>query len=260
MTSTASLGFIAVATAGAFGVGSADAAPRENVKICSLYGAGFYYIPGTNTCTKIYVGVEGGWGSSHTNFNVNPNFDVNGTGGLWGVNGGVMFGIPGTSFYVGPQVGFLSGGMGGTTADPPASPASDYWANKAFIQFAGFTFGRASSFYDFYSGAFLDAIFHGTIFARPSLDVNLGAAIVKTNVNCSCGASASSTTTGFTGGFGINFPIVNTPISLTGQYQYINVPTNDLYIPGRAPISGNINIFKFGAQWAFGSPPAPTPR
>jgi porin-like protein len=27
-------------------------------------------------------------------------------------------------------------------------------ANRAFIQFAGFTFGRAASFYDFYSGAF----------------------------------------------------------------------------------------------------------
>ncbi|WP_457492284.1 porin, partial [Tardiphaga sp. P5_C7] len=25
----------------------------EYVKICSLYGAGFYYIPGTDTCIKI---------------------------------------------------------------------------------------------------------------------------------------------------------------------------------------------------------------
>jgi hypothetical protein len=28
----------------------AEAAPVEYVKICSLYGAGFYYIPGTDTC------------------------------------------------------------------------------------------------------------------------------------------------------------------------------------------------------------------
>ena len=32
------------------------AKPVQYVKICSLYGAGFYYIPGTDTCIKI-----GGW-------------------------------------------------------------------------------------------------------------------------------------------------------------------------------------------------------
>src|ERR1700754_748663 len=29
------------------------AKPVEYVKICSLYGAGFYYIPGTDTCIRI---------------------------------------------------------------------------------------------------------------------------------------------------------------------------------------------------------------
>ena len=29
------------------------AKPVQYVKICSLYGAGFYYIPGTDTCIKI---------------------------------------------------------------------------------------------------------------------------------------------------------------------------------------------------------------
>src|SRR5262245_32247158 len=29
------------------------AKPVRDVKICSLYGDGFYYIPGTNTCLKI---------------------------------------------------------------------------------------------------------------------------------------------------------------------------------------------------------------
>ena len=29
------------------------AKPVEYVRICSLYGAGFYYIPGTDTCVKI---------------------------------------------------------------------------------------------------------------------------------------------------------------------------------------------------------------
>src|SRR5215475_21574 len=36
------------------------AKPVEYVKICSLYGAGFYYIPGTDTCLKFggYLRVE----------------------------------------------------------------------------------------------------------------------------------------------------------------------------------------------------------
>jgi hypothetical protein len=38
----------------------------EYVKICSLYGAGFYYIPGTDTCIKLggYVRVDTTFNSS----------------------------------------------------------------------------------------------------------------------------------------------------------------------------------------------------
>src|SRR6195952_5268983 len=46
--------------AGLLAIGGAQAADLpvkakavEYVKICSLYGAGFYYIPGTDTCIKI---------------------------------------------------------------------------------------------------------------------------------------------------------------------------------------------------------------
>ncbi|MDB5653219.1 MAG: hypothetical protein JWQ94_832, partial [Tardiphaga sp.] len=36
----------------------------EYVKVCSLYGAGFYYIPGTDTCIKL-----GGFIRADTTFN-----------------------------------------------------------------------------------------------------------------------------------------------------------------------------------------------
>src|SRR3981189_3910454 len=46
--------------AGVFAVAGAQAAdlgvkakPFECVKVCSLYGAGFWYVPGTDTCIKI---------------------------------------------------------------------------------------------------------------------------------------------------------------------------------------------------------------
>src|SRR5215471_9478868 len=46
------------------------AKPVEYVKICSLYGAGFFYLPGTETCLKIggyasYEAVFGHSGASH---------------------------------------------------------------------------------------------------------------------------------------------------------------------------------------------------
>src|SRR6201986_1609214 len=42
--------------------------PIEYVKICSLYGAGFYYMPGTDLCIKI-----GGWVRIAAAYGVNGN-------------------------------------------------------------------------------------------------------------------------------------------------------------------------------------------
>ena len=41
----------------------------EYVKVCSLYGAGFYYIPGTDTCIKI-----GGYVRTEWNHNAGGSF------------------------------------------------------------------------------------------------------------------------------------------------------------------------------------------
>ncbi len=45
-------GFVAVAGAQAADM-PVKAKPVQYVKICSLYGDGFYYIPGTDTCLKM---------------------------------------------------------------------------------------------------------------------------------------------------------------------------------------------------------------
>ena len=44
--------FVTVVDAGAADL-PVKAKPVEYVKICSVYGDGFYYIPGTNTCLKL---------------------------------------------------------------------------------------------------------------------------------------------------------------------------------------------------------------
>ncbi len=45
-------GLVAIAGAQAADL-PVKAKPVQYVKICSLYGAGFYYIPGTDTCLKV---------------------------------------------------------------------------------------------------------------------------------------------------------------------------------------------------------------
>ena len=68
---TAIRNLILGSAAALFAVGSAQAADLpvkakavEYVKICSLYGAGFFYIPGTDTCIKF-----GGFLRVDTTFN-----------------------------------------------------------------------------------------------------------------------------------------------------------------------------------------------
>ncbi len=55
-------GLVAVAGAQAADL-PVKAKPVEYVKVCSLYGAGFWYVPGTDTCLKIgsYVRVQTAW-------------------------------------------------------------------------------------------------------------------------------------------------------------------------------------------------------
>src|ERR1700730_7044554 len=51
----------------------------EYVRICSLYGAGFYYIPGTDTCLKL-----GGYLRADTVYNTNN--DIGFAGGATGAH------------------------------------------------------------------------------------------------------------------------------------------------------------------------------
>ena len=46
------------------------------MKVCSLYGAGFYYMPGTDICLKI-----GGYVRAETTYHSNGNFAAGPTGG-----------------------------------------------------------------------------------------------------------------------------------------------------------------------------------
>ena len=60
-------GLVAVAGAQAADL-PVKAKPVQYVKICSLYGVGFYYIPGTDMCIKIggWVRAEAAWSTNNS--------------------------------------------------------------------------------------------------------------------------------------------------------------------------------------------------
>ncbi|MFZ5732301.1 MAG: porin [Pseudomonadota bacterium] len=142
----------------------------EYVKICSLYGAGFYYIPGTDTCIKFggYLRVDA---TVHGNVYNGPAW--NGSNGAndrfahdWQSRSRLAFTVDArtaTQYGVVRIFGQTDwqfstfgagGGLNGTAIATAAgvgavnndTPGNGYVAvEQVFVQFAGFTFGKSIS-------------------------------------------------------------------------------------------------------------------
>ena len=137
------------------------------MKICNLYGDGFYYLPGTSICVKIggYVRAEFGYlgGASMTSeqwnggntLNTAANSGPNGYNTRWDGNDFIMRSRAYISMDTRQQTDlgvirtYLNIGL--NYDSPAAGAAAIFSGNRAFVQFAGFTFGLAQSFFDFYS-------------------------------------------------------------------------------------------------------------
>ncbi|MEZ5890356.1 MAG: porin [Xanthobacteraceae bacterium] len=137
------------------------AAPVEYVKICSLYGAGFYYLPGTDICVKVggyvrgqyYVGagthpslgpfMQGPGSNQNTRFHGNTNDFVMRARTI------LTFDSRAQTDW-GTVRTYMNVGWTNNTPDflGDLGAGSTLYVNRAFIQWAGFTFGRAQSFYD----------------------------------------------------------------------------------------------------------------
>ena len=121
----------------------------EYVKICSAYGAGFYYIPGTDICLRVggYVYLETGvkganavaniYGSNDGIINADYNY-MN-----WRTSARVNLDARQNTAY-GTLRAFMSTG-GNFNANHTNITSWD----AAYIQFAGFTWGYTNSFFSF---------------------------------------------------------------------------------------------------------------
>jgi hypothetical protein len=131
------------------------AKPVEYVKVCSLYGAGFFYVPGTDMCLKIGGYVRAEWAYNYgENLTagpwVSPSMQNTRIGGardsIWRVRAYATFDTRQQTAY-GTLRTFLQIGINNSTS------GTEFNANRAFMQIAGFTVGLASSYFDHYSAA-----------------------------------------------------------------------------------------------------------
>jgi hypothetical protein len=155
-------GLVAVAGAQAADM-PVKAKPVQFVKICTLYGDGFYYVPGTDTCLKLggYVRVQveahaGAGGVVDGTLSQVPqafynrvqtndiDYRVRGALSL-DVRDQTEYGTLRSYFRIGVNQTTPVDGIGGVV----------FW-DRAFIQWAGFTVGKAQSFFDTvtYGGAY----------------------------------------------------------------------------------------------------------
>jgi hypothetical protein len=159
-------GLVAVAGAQAADM-PVKAAPVQYVKICSLYGDGFYYIPGTDTCIKMggYLRVQGEYNmgqggqasGSATTEGAQARYTRDFTNDFnYRVRGAISWDVRQQTEY-GTLRTYIRFGAENTTPNNPGSATTfnPFW-DRAFIQFAGFTVGRSQSFFDLatYGGAY----------------------------------------------------------------------------------------------------------
>ena len=153
-------GLAAVAGAQAADLPVQKAAPVEYVRICTEYGVGFFYIPGTDTCLRV-------GGRVRAEYLYQETFDrrENAVGFLARGRLNVDARTPteyGTlraffRYEITRTTGAYRTGGGpiGADGDPSqqATSVTDNGVNldRAFVQFGPLTAGRITSFYDFYA-------------------------------------------------------------------------------------------------------------
>ncbi len=155
-------GLVAIAGAQAADL-PVKAKPVEYVKVCSVYGAGFYYIPGTDTCLKV-----GGFARAEWNFNAGGSHgpyivgrDARNTREdtfyyLTRVRGIISFDARSQTEW-GTLRSYIRAGWELESANSELGADSSYrgrrYFDRAFIQWAGLTVGKTQSFFDFYANA-----------------------------------------------------------------------------------------------------------
>jgi len=232
----------------------------EYVKICSAYGAGFYYIPGTDICLRVggYVFLETGVkgrnaavdvlyeGISDSVFNSNDNYMQ------WRARGHIILDARQNTAY-GTLRAYLVGGVSyATTAandggvQAPAGTNTAASLDRAFIEFAGFTAGFTESFFSF--GGAYSVIASGSLswdwLPLLAYTAQLGSGVTAT-ISLEDAGARRSTMSGNTAAYGgTNAPDIVGSVRVTQAW-------------GSAQIMGALHelkqntVFQHGTSWGY---------
>jgi len=150
-SSAAGLAVISVASAA--DLPSRKAAPVEYVRVCSEHGAGFFYMPGSDTCIQIGGRVRAEVGYWQTN---DRNVDSVNFRAQARVSADIRNNTPyGTvRAYLRYLLTSRNNSFGTDFANSATGNQQTAELDRAFIQFAGLTAGRIASMFDFYANSY----------------------------------------------------------------------------------------------------------
>ena len=151
------------------------AAPVDYVRVCDFTGAGFFYIPGSDTCLQVgaQVRIEGNFISNSRTLTPTPGANAgNGSRVILpardrdqvgflararlGIDTRTQTAYGTLRAYIQYQIDrvqglYAEGGLSGGANTVTNSGGNNATLRRGFIQFAGITAGRIQSFFDFYA-------------------------------------------------------------------------------------------------------------
>ncbi|MBN8955178.1 MAG: porin [Rhizobiales bacterium] len=228
-------GLVAMAGASAADL-PVKAKPVEYVKVCSIYGAGFYYIPGTDTCLKV-----GGFVRAEYNFNANGSHTPLWSGGaardtrqdtpsyMTRTRGIISFDSRSQTEW-GTLRAYIRAGWEMQSDTTELGAEGDYrgrrYFDRAFIQFAGLTVGKTQSFFDFYANA-----------------LNYTTTVI-TGSDTGHGINLIAYTATFGGGFSATVSLEENTHRRVNMYD----ASTDAIVPGASPGLGQPNYGNYAAE------------
>ncbi|MFG1364550.1 porin [Xanthobacter versatilis] len=119
------------------------------MRACTAQGEGFYYIPGTDTCIRV-----GGYAWAEGYYNTYTQYPAENDKSYSVATGGLILDARTETDY-GTLRSYFETRFRWRSSDPwsdgPNKAELEVW--NIYVQFAGFTFGHAQSFFDFYANA-----------------------------------------------------------------------------------------------------------
>jgi hypothetical protein len=160
----AAAGLVAVAGAQAADL-PVKAKPIEYVKVCTAYGEGFFYVPGTDTCIKIggyvrqdvYFGQAGGSFRPDISTGVGRINRIDTADAFWQTTEETSLDVRSQTEYGTLRAYTRVGFRVRSDTEEDGYNYNTRW----FLQLGGLTAGKAASFFDYLNGAFSFAIFEG---------------------------------------------------------------------------------------------------